>query len=110
LIVLPFQILNQVEHSLDSLNVPILLVSNRVWQRPFAKGERFAGDGFVDSEFCHGNRQLHFFFKGHAVLPWFEDGISMIAERMRTASKKKPPLRAAIETRADGLPSNNTMN
>nr|DAQ48375.1 MAG TPA: hypothetical protein [Caudoviricetes sp.] len=25
------------------------------------------------------------------MLPWFKDGISMIAERMRAASKKKPP-------------------
>jgi hypothetical protein len=93
LIVLPFQILNQVEHSLDSLNVPVLLVSNRAWQFPSGKGEvmLFADGGFVDSEFCHGNGQLHFFFKVHAELPCVEDGISMIAERVRAASKKKPP-------------------
>jgi hypothetical protein len=45
--------------------------------------------GAIKTVVRHGNRQLHFFFKVHAVLPWFEDGISMIAERMRTASKKK---------------------
>jgi hypothetical protein len=93
LIVLPFQILEQVEHAFDNLNVLIPLISNRAWQFPSGKGEvmLFADGGFVDSEFCHGNGQLHFFFKVHAVLPWFKDGISMIAERMRAASKKKPP-------------------
>nr|DAX77139.1 MAG TPA: hypothetical protein [Caudoviricetes sp.] len=32
------------------------------------------------------------------MLPWFEDGISMIAERVRAASKKMPPGNWAAST------------